>query len=150
MTGRRAGVAVAAAAASSASNGNGVAPRRSSGTTDGLRGAAGGSGAGGGRAGYSSSSGTDRGQQFHPKLITTQIIALQCCHYFILGVLFQINYLFYSTSITVDRIFTDTYVRIWHPSGWPDVCAIVLASLAGCVLGLATLVAVLVLGILFD
>jgi Integral membrane protein S linking to the trans Golgi network len=134
MTGRRAGVAVAAAAASSASssNGNGVAPRRSSGTTDGTRGGAGGSGTGGGRAGYSSSGGGgDRGQQFHPKLITTQIIALQCCHYFILGVLFQLNYLFYSTSITVDRIFTDTYVRIWHPSGWPDVCAIVLASLAG-------------------
>jgi hypothetical protein len=46
-------------------------------------------------------------------------------------VLFQINYLFYRTSITIDRIFTDSYVRIWHRSGWPDVCAIVLASLAG-------------------
>lgn len=40
----------------------------------------------------------------------------------------------YNTSITLDRIFTDRYVRLWQPAGWADVAAILLASLAGSVL----------------
>jgi protein SYS1 len=29
---------------------------------------------------------------------------------------------------------TDSFIRLWHKSGWPDVIAVVLASLAGSVL----------------
>lgn len=71
---------------------------------------------------------------FHPKLITAQIVSMQCFHYFLLGFLFQVNYVLYNKSITVDRIFTDKYVRLWHTSGWADVSAIVLANLVGYVL----------------
>jgi hypothetical protein len=68
---------------------------------------------------------------FHPKLITLQIISMQCLHYFLLAFLFQLNYVLYNKSITIDRIFTDHYVRLWNPSGWADVSAILLTSLAG-------------------
>jgi protein SYS1 len=72
---------------------------------------------------------------FHPKLITAQIVSMQCFHYFLLAFLFQLNSVLYNKSVTVDRIFTDQYVRLWHTSGWADVSAILLASLAGYVYG---------------
>jgi hypothetical protein len=71
---------------------------------------------------------------FHPKLITAQIIALQCLHYFLLAICIQINHVLYSTSITIDRIFTDEYVRLWGQAGWADVTAILLVSLVGSVM----------------
>jgi hypothetical protein len=71
---------------------------------------------------------------FHPKLITTQIIAIQCLHYALLAFFIQINAVFYGSNVTMDRIFTDTYIRVWHARGWPDVLAVLLASLAGSVL----------------
>lgn len=70
-------------------------------------------------------------ENFHPKLITTQIVCIQCLHYVLLGFLFQMNYLFFNKSITIDRMFTDNYVRIWKPSGWADVSALLLGSLFG-------------------
>jgi hypothetical protein len=88
-----------------------------------------------GSSSSSSRRGSSRRQEllasFHPKLIATQIVALQCFHYFLLALLFEINHVFYSTSITIDRIFTDRYVRLWEMTGWPDVAAVVIASLAG-------------------
>ena len=83
---------------------------------------------GGGR---SSSSSSQQGEGFHPKLITAQIVSMQCFHYLLLAFLFQINNVLYNKSITIDRIFTDKHVRLWHSSGWADVSAILLASLAG-------------------
>lgn len=71
---------------------------------------------------------------FHPKLITTQIIALQCLHYALLAFFIQVNSFLYGSNITIDRIFTDRYIRLWHHRGLPDVCAVTLASLAGSVL----------------
>jgi hypothetical protein len=71
---------------------------------------------------------------FHPKLITTQIIAIQCLHYSLLALLFQINYLLYGKSVTIDRIFTDEYLRLWHRTGWLDVCAELFAAVAGYVI----------------
>ena len=68
---------------------------------------------------------------FHPRLITSQIIALQCLHYFLLSFLFQVNHVFYNTSITIDRIFTDKYIRLWHTSGWADICAIMIGAVVG-------------------
>jgi Integral membrane protein S linking to the trans Golgi network len=70
-------------------------------------------------------------QQFHPKLIATQIVALQCFHYFLLTVFLQINSVLYGKSVTIDRIFTDKHVKLWHTNGWADAFAILLASLAG-------------------
>ena len=74
---------------------------------------------------------TPQHQLFHPKLIATQIVTLQCFHYFLLSILFQINYVFYGKSVTIDRIFTDKHVRLWHTNGWADVLAIMLAAVAG-------------------
>jgi hypothetical protein len=71
---------------------------------------------------------------FRPKLITTQIIALQCLHYALLSFFIQVNSFLYGSSITIDRIFTDRYIRLWHIRGLPDVCALVFASLVGSVL----------------
>jgi Integral membrane protein S linking to the trans Golgi network len=70
-------------------------------------------------------------QQFHPKLIATQIVALQCFHYFLLTVFLQINSVLYGKSVTIDRIFTDKHVKLWHTNGWADAFAILLASVAG-------------------
>ena len=56
---------------------------------------------------------------------------MQCLHYFLLGLFFQINAVLYGHSITIDRIFTDQYVQLWNTSGWPDCFAIVLAAIAG-------------------
>jgi hypothetical protein len=69
---------------------------------------------------------------FYPKLIASQIVALQCFHYFVLSICFQINNVLYGTPITIDRIFTDRYVRyLWHGKGWPDACAILVSSAVG-------------------
>jgi hypothetical protein len=92
------------------------------------------------RTGAASSNSTSRSKKkgpeasFHPKLITAQIIALQCLHYFLLAVCIQINHVLYNTSITIDRIFTDEYVRLWGQAGWAEVTAILLVSLVGSVL----------------
>ena len=51
-----------------------------------------------------------------------------------LAILLQINSFLYGTTVTLDRIFTDEYVQLWHVNGWPDCCAILLASVAGSVL----------------
>jgi hypothetical protein len=52
-------------------------------------------------------------------------------HYFLLSFLFQVNYVLYNIPITIDRIFTDQYVRLWGAQGWADVAAILITSLAG-------------------
>lgn len=123
------------AASSSSGNGNshnggirGSSSAAAGSSGGGVRGRSGAFGRGGGdsRGGGSSSGGP-----FHPRLITAQIISLQCLHYFVLAFLVQFNALLYRTNITIDRIFTDQYVRVWHRSGWPDVCAILVASLVG-------------------
>jgi len=66
-------------------------------------------------------------KNFNPRLIFSQIVAMQCCHYLFLGILFQINHILYGQSITIDRMFTDEYIQIWHTSGWPDSFAVFLS-----------------------
>jgi hypothetical protein len=68
---------------------------------------------------------------FHPKLIGFQIICLQCFHYFVLALCLQVNSVLYKTSTSLDRIFTDKYVKVWHTSGWPDAMAILIAAVMG-------------------
>mmetsp|Transcript_20299 Transcript_20299/g.50473 ORF Transcript_20299/g.50473 Transcript_20299/m.50473 type:complete len:158 (+) Transcript_20299:332-805(+) len=65
-------------------------------------------------------------KNFNPRLIFSQIVALQCFHYLFLGLFFQINWVLYGQSITIDRMFTTEYLRIWH-SGWQDAFAVFLS-----------------------
>ncbi len=71
---------------------------------------------------------------FNPRLIFSQIVAMQCFHYVILGFLVQVNYVVFGTSITLDRVFSDKYVSLWTAVGWADTIAILLTSLVGSVL----------------
>lgn len=74
------------------------------------------------------------GVAFNPRLIFSQILALQCFHYLILGFIIQCNHVFFSTTITIDRIFTDKYLNTGSKSGWVDNSAILLSYVAGSVL----------------
>jgi len=80
--------------------------------------------------GFSSSS----SNHFNPKLILAQIIAIQSLHYLVLSFLFQINYVLYGTSITIDRIFTVKYVKMWHADGFIDICSFLISSVVGSLL----------------
>mmetsp|Transcript_9898 Transcript_9898/g.16441 ORF Transcript_9898/g.16441 Transcript_9898/m.16441 type:complete len:112 (-) Transcript_9898:1019-1354(-) len=68
---------------------------------------------------------------FNPKLIFSQIVAIQCFHYLILGLMVQINHFVFATSVTIDRIFTDEYLTVWTPMGWIDSFAILFSYLFG-------------------
>ena len=68
---------------------------------------------------------------FNPKLIFSQIVAMQCFHYLILGFLFQVNHVIFNTSITIDRIFTDKYLNLWSVGGWADNITVLIASMVG-------------------
>lgn len=71
---------------------------------------------------------------FNPRLILSQILCLQCFYYVVLGLIFQINHVLFATSITIDRIFTDTYLDVWSALGWIDNAAVIGASFFGSVL----------------
>lgn len=71
---------------------------------------------------------------FNPKLIVSQMVALQSLHYFMLCLFMQINHVLYGTSITIDRIFTSNYLNIWTKDGWVDNGVILLSSFTGAVL----------------
>jgi Integral membrane protein S linking to the trans Golgi network len=94
-------------------------------------GGANGSSGGGGSNRTRSNANATSGTQFQPKLIASQIVALQCLHYFIWTLFLQVNAVLYGNSLTVDRIFTDQYVRLWRVQGWPDTFAILLSAIAG-------------------
>lgn len=68
---------------------------------------------------------------FNPKLISSQIVALQCFHYLILGLIFQLDHYVFGTSVTIDRIFTDAYLSVWSWVGWIDSSAILISYLFG-------------------
>ena len=69
--------------------------------------------------------------QFNPRLILSQIIALQSFHYVVLGIIFQINHVLFATSVTLDRIFTSKYLDIWSALGWIDNAAVLMSSVVG-------------------
>jgi protein SYS1 len=66
-------------------------------------------------------------KNFNPRLIFSQIVAMQCFHYLFLGFFFQINRVLYAQSVTIDRMFTDEYLKIFHASGWPDALAVFMS-----------------------
>jgi len=59
---------------------------------------------------------------------------MQCLHYVFLGFLFQVNYVVFGASITLDRVFSDKYVKMWTLIGWADTSAVLVASLMGSLL----------------
>jgi Integral membrane protein S linking to the trans Golgi network len=82
----------------------------------------------GGRA----ASGTrNKMNDFNPKLIFSQIVAIQCFHYLFLGFIFQVNHVFFSTAVTIDRIFTGKYLNLWSIEGWADNAAILFSYIFG-------------------
>jgi len=70
-------------------------------------------------------------QGFSPRLIFSQIIALQSLHYLCLSILIEINHWIFGTSITVDRIFTTRFIQLWSMDGWKDNGAILLSHAFG-------------------
>ena len=66
--------------------------------------------------------------KFNPRLIFSQIVAIQCFHYLFLGLLLQINYLLFGTSISLSRIFSDKYLGIWTWEEWGDTFAFLVAQ----------------------
>ena len=66
-------------------------------------------------------------KNFNPRLIFSQIVAMQCFHYLFLGILFQINHVLYGQSVTIDRMFTDEYLKIRQDRGWTDCIAVFLS-----------------------
>lgn len=71
---------------------------------------------------------------FNPRLIFSQIVALQSLHYLTLGFCIQCNHVVFGTSITIDRIFTARYYDISSGQGWVDNGAVLISSLVGAVL----------------
>ena len=68
---------------------------------------------------------------FNPRLIFSQIVALQSFHYLTLGFCIQCNHVVYGSSITIDRIFTSQYIDIWTGEGWCDNAAVLTSALVG-------------------
>jgi hypothetical protein len=73
----------------------------------------------------------NRMKDFNPKLIFSQIVAIQCFHYLFLGFIFQVNHVLFSTTVTIDRIFTGKYLNLWSVTGWTDNAAILLSYVFG-------------------
>jgi hypothetical protein len=70
-------------------------------------------------------------KDFDPKLIFSQIVAIQSFHYLFLGFIFQVNHVIFNTTVTIDRLFTGKYLNLWSMKGWADNAAILLSYLFG-------------------
>jgi len=68
---------------------------------------------------------------FNPRLIFSQMTALQSIHYLVLSIIFQINHFTFGTTVTIDRMFTAKYLNIWERNEWVDCSAILLSSVIG-------------------
>lgn len=78
--------------------------------------------------------GNANNNNFNPKLIFSQIFAIQSLHYLFLSFLYQISFVLTGSSITIDRIFTIKYLQLWTKEGWIDNTAILISSVMGAVL----------------
>jgi hypothetical protein len=76
-------------------------------------------------------SGLAQGPTFSPRLIFSQIVALQSLHYLCLSIIIQINHSIFGTTVTVDRIFTAHYLNLWKTSGWIDNAAVICSHVIG-------------------
>jgi hypothetical protein len=48
-----------------------------------------------------------------------------------MGFIIQFNHVVFSTTVTIDRIFTDKFLNVWSVKGWADNSAILLSYIAG-------------------
>ncbi|XP_030374541.1 protein SYS1 homolog [Scaptodrosophila lebanonensis] len=72
--------------------------------------------------------GTFRNTQWDPILLTSQIVSMQCCVYFTLGLLiFIANYLA-GDNYTLDNIFEYHEIHIYDVGGRLVICAFILNS----------------------
>jgi len=71
---------------------------------------------------------------FNPTLIFSQIMALQCFHYFFSGLLMEINNVLFGTSVTLDRLFTAEYLDLRTTPGWIDNGSILVSYIIGALL----------------
>jgi hypothetical protein len=84
---------------------------------------------------HNSSTGQSKiSNKFNPRLIFSQIVALQTLHYLILSFMFQMNSVIYGSYVTIDRIFTAKHLNLWTKEGRIDAMTIVLSSLIGSML----------------
>lgn len=84
---------------------------------------------------HNSSTGPSKSSnKFNPRLIFSQIVALQTLHYLILSFMFQMNSIIYGSNVTIDRIFTAKHLNLWTKEGRIDAMTIVLSSLIGSIL----------------
>ena len=61
---------------------------------------------------HNSSTGQSKSSnKFNPRLIFSQIVALQTLHYLILSFMFQMNSVIYGSYVTIDRIFMPSSLR---------------------------------------
>lgn len=71
---------------------------------------------------------------YNPKLILSQMLAIQCFHYVFFGLVIQVNNVIFATSMTLDRIFTTKYLNFWSAEGWIDNYAVLLTFIFQAVL----------------
>ena len=69
--------------------------------------------------------------KFNPRLIFSQIVALQSLHYLLLCFLFQTNYVIFGSRVTIDRIFTANHLGLWTSEGRIDAMTLIVSSLIG-------------------
>ena len=70
-------------------------------------------------------------QQWHPKLIICQIVALQCTYYLALGGMLAVGHSLFGTDLSLDHFFTDKHMNAQSATGWVGITAAVAASLVG-------------------
>jgi hypothetical protein len=68
---------------------------------------------------------------FNPTLIFSQILAVQCFHYFISGIIMEVNNILFGTSVCMDRLFTARYLDLRSVPGWIDNGSILLSYVIG-------------------
>jgi Na+/melibiose symporter-like transporter len=72
--------------------------------------------------------------KFNPRLIFSQIVALQSLNYLVLSFMFQMNSVLYGYNVTIDRIFTAKHLNLWTKEGRIDAMTIIFSSLVGSLL----------------
>ena len=109
-------------------------------------------------ANSSNSNNKSKKRKFYPRLIATQIVAIQCFHYFILTLLYEMNAMIFTgntshmtfvaklptpssppfssslapittTYLSLDRIFTDQYIHLYRLSSYPDILTVFAAAI---------------------
>jgi protein SYS1 len=68
-------------------------------------------------------------KDFDPRLISLQIVCVQCSYYLFFGIVLLASHFVFGTEVSLAHFFTDTYINF--STGWPDVFASVVSAIAG-------------------